>query len=179
MQSQTCGAVSEKDAQPWRFISREQSQLACVRVGKRLPTASEWHSVALGTSDASKNCNTEGEEVTKTGAYKTCSSALGIFDAVGNVWEWTTDDIFNATYQDRPLPEEGYVTQVDNGGVATVTGDASEAHGGDYFWSKKEGVFAVTRGGFYGSGEDAGVYAVHAAMDPNIAGAAIGFRCVK
>ncbi|MDC1205621.1 formylglycine-generating enzyme family protein, partial [Candidatus Pacebacteria bacterium] len=116
----------------------------------------------------------------KTGERAGCISAAGVFDAVGNVWEWTNDDVFDGSYNGRALPVEGYVRQVDRGGIATVSGTSSaELFGEDYIWSKETGVYAIMRGGFYASKDDAGVYAVHAATLPTMRGAAIGFRCVQ
>jgi formylglycine-generating enzyme required for sulfatase activity len=99
---------------------------------------------------------------------------------VGNVWEWVDETVNGATYRERPLPPEGYVTEADAEGVAIAT-DAqtgSELYGNDYFWSKSEGVFGMIRGGFYGSDLDAGLYTVNASVPTNFATQGVGFRCV-
>lgn len=180
IEDQDCGAVSRPEVTPWRHITREQAQLACARSGKRLPSNEEWQQFSAGTPDAEHTCNISSAAVRAGGSSPDCLSASGVFDAVGNVWEWTNEDVFDGQFNGRELPEEGYVVQVDRGGVATLTGDeASELFGEDYFWSKKEGSYGMMRGGFYGSKSDAGVYTTHAATLPTRAGAAIGFRCVK
>lgn len=180
MESQACKAVSEAEVEPWRFITREQAQVACVRAGKRLPSNEEWQLVAAGTPDTDSSCNTKGSGASQTGVHTTCQSAAGVFDAIGNVWEWTNEDVFDGTFNGRTLPEEGYVLQVDRGGIATLTGtDSSDLFNEDYFWSESSGTYGVLRGGFYGSREDAGVYAAHAATLPTMTSAAIGFRCVQ
>ena len=174
-----CSAVSELGTQPWTHVTREQAQVLCMRAGKRLPTASEWHTIALGTPDTSSSCNTAGSSASPSGGLENCRSAVGVYDAIGNVWEWTEDDVIEGVYDGRALPAEGYVTQVASDGVATVSDTSpSEQFAADYIWSQQTGVYGVLRGGFYGSGEDAGVYAVQAKIAPTAATVAIGFRCI-
>jgi hypothetical protein len=176
----TCKAVSVEKSDPWRYINRETAQLACVRSGKRLPINEEWQLFAAGTPDKNDVCNISSNGVNKTGSKLDCVSATGVFDAVGNVWEWTHDDVFDGVYNGRDLPPEGYVAQVDRAGLATLTSTSTSAlFNDDYFWSKKIGAYAIMRGGFYGSKSDAGVYTAHAATLPTMQGVAIGFRCVQ
>ncbi len=175
-----CKAESKPEAEVWRFVTREQALTACLRAGKRLPESSEWYLASAGTPDTQKNCNIAGTGVAKTGVNASCASALGIQDAIGNVWEWTSGDVIGGMYQGRALPETGYVTQVDAEGVAALTAPtSSDLFSDDYFWSSTDGAFGMLRGGFYGSKQDAGVYAIHADTLPTTAGTAIGFRCVK
>jgi len=175
-----CGATSVEEVEPWRHITRDQAQLACMRAGKRLPTNEEWQLFAAGTPDSDGVCNIDENRVHISGSDTECRSAVGVYDTVGNVWEWTNEDVFDGEFNGRELPEKGYVRQVDKAGVAVLTSDeSSELFGKDYFWSKEEGAYALMRGGFYGSQEDAGVYTVHAATPPTFAGPAIGFRCVQ
>lgn len=179
-QDSNCNAASKEGAQPWTYISREGAQTACMRAGKRLPTNDEWQLIAAGTPDTQKDCVIDGRAANRTGQSGTCVSASGAYDAVGNVWEWTRDDVFDGTYNGRVLPSEGYVAQVDAGGVATLTSTTSlQMFGDDYFWSNEKGAYAIMRGGYYGSQSDAGVYTAHAATLPTMTGAAIGFRCVQ
>lgn len=175
-----CSAVSAKNVDAWRFITREQAQTACMKAGKRLPKSDEWYLLSVGTPDNSSVCNIDSSSVKQTGKNTECRSAIGVEDAIGNAWEWTSDDVIEGQYEGRALPEAGYVAQVDAQGVATLTHtQASDLFYKDYFWSSKQGAFGILRGGFYGSKFDAGVYAVHAQTLPTSAGTAIGFRCVK
>ncbi len=176
-----CASRSVQGVSPWTYITREQAAVACARAGKRLPNAEEWYRVAIGTPDALGGvCNTESDVVTPTGSRDACVSAVGVYDAVGNVWEWVIDDILNGKYNNRALPESGYVSQVDSAGVATVSSQKPSAvMGDDYFWQDAQGAYAMLRGGFFRSKEDAGVYAVHAKTAPTQATVAIGFRCVR
>lgn len=180
LKNSDCKAESKIDTTPWSFVTREQASLACVRAGKRLPNAKEWYELAMGTPDDPTLCGLDTGNLSKTGLYQSCISATGIHDAVGNVWEWVSDDVIDGTYAGRKLPEKGYVNQVDSGGVATVTSDDSnELFGADYFWTSEEGAFGILRGGYFGSKVDGGVYAFHAKTLPTTAIGSIGFRCVK
>lgn len=174
-----CASVSEAGRNPWRFITREQAFTACMRAGKRLPESEEWYVSTAGTPDSSSVCNIDSSGPQASGANASCVSAVGAYDTVGNVWEWTSDDVIEGMYKGRALPEEGYVAQVDASGVAVLTTqEPSELFYQDYLWAAHSGAFGVLRGGFYGSKSDAGVYAVHAKTPPTTSGTAIGFRCV-
>jgi len=181
IESEICKTTSALHSEAWRFITREQAHTACMQAGKRLPKSDEWYVISVGTPDDSQKCNINSSGVQKTGANTNCKSAVGAYDTIGNVWEWTADDVINGQFQGRALPNAGYVTQVDAHGIATVTNsaDGSNLFYQDYFWSSKEGAYGILRGGFYGSKSDAGVYSVHAQTLPTSAGTAIGFRCVK
>jgi formylglycine-generating enzyme required for sulfatase activity len=174
-----CLAVSAEGQVPWTHIAREQAQLMCMRAGKRLPTAAEWYIMAIGTPDTKDSCNTQGGGVAHTGSLTGCQSATGVYDTVGNVWEWVSDDVIEGSYNGRDLPEDGYVTQVASDGIATVSESSpSEQFADDYIWTNHSGAYGILRGGFYGSREDAGVYSVQAKTLPTAATVAIGFRCI-
>lgn len=174
-----CVASSVSKQKPWTHIAREQAQVLCVRAGKRLPTAAEWYLAAVGTPDTKDSCNTRGGGAASTGSFEGCRSATGVQDMVGNVWEWTSDDVIEGQYNGRSLPEEGYVSQVASDGVATVSGSVvPDQFAEDYIWTQLAGAYGMLRGGFYGSKEDAGVYSVQAKTLPTTATVAIGFRCV-
>lgn len=176
----TCQPESKDEGNPWTYVTRAQAQALCARVGKRLPSSDEWYSFSVGTPDQDGTCNINGAGSVTPGTYTQCVSAAGVFDAVGNVWEWTSDDVFDGVYNNRPLPSEGFVAQVDAAGVATLTdSEPSDMFDKDYFWQNPVGVYGMLRGGFFGSGSDAGVYAVHTKTAPTDAAIAIGFRCVR
>ena len=178
---QGCGATSKEGSEPWRFVTRDQAMQLCARSEKRLPTSAEWYALALGMADGPTACNTATRSVSSTGSFKECVSPAGAYDLVGNVWEWVRDDIIDGTYKERALPETGYVAQVDENGMATASTDNPDTplFNDDYFWSQREGAYGIIRGGYYDSGNDGGVYAVHADTPPTSASPGIGFRCVR
>jgi len=176
--SANCGATSKPNVLPWRFVNREQAVTACLRGGKRLIASYEWFMIAAGTPD-SASCNIDTGRVSSAGEHQSCVSAVGAYDTVGNVWEWTTADVIAGKHEGNDVPRAGYVSQVDSGGFPVLTSPASNGlFADDYFWSAGDGAYGVLRGGYYGSESDAGVYSVHAQTPPTNAGAAIGFRCV-
>jgi formylglycine-generating enzyme required for sulfatase activity len=172
-----CYAASHEGEDPWTYITLAQAQRVCAEAGKRLPTSDEWYTLALGTDETS--CHTEGDAPQKTGETS-CVSTSGTHDMIGNVWEWVNETVTGTEYRGRKLPHEGYVSGADASGVAITTDPetGSELYGTDYFWSKSDGVFGMLRGGFYGSGSDAGLYTINASVPTNFATQGVGFRCV-
>lgn len=176
--SRDCVPESKNGSWPWTFVAMPQARELCAKAGKRLPTPDEWFASALGTPD-SNDCNIEGN-LAKVGSLDGCYSGVGAYDMVGNVWEWVEAGVNKGEYLDRFLPEEGYIKDVDNSGVATLTAESPEiVFNNDYFWLDKNVEAKMMRGGFYGSGTKGGVYAVHAKNEASFAGQATGFRCVK
>ena len=172
-----CAAASVQGVEPWTYISLAQAQRACASAGKRLPTAAEWYRIALGSEG--QTCITNAKTIQKTGTA-TCIASSGAYDAVGNAWEWIDGQVTNGTYDGRTLPNNGYVSSVDANGIAVTSTDAPDAlYGNDYLWSKTDGVYGMIRGGFYGSGDDAGLYTLNAAVPAGFAAQGVGFRCVK
>ncbi len=175
-----CHSESKAQKVPWSFVTREQAMQLCARDGKRLPTSAEWYTFSLGMTALHESCNINSKKVAFTGSSPSCKSPNGVYDLVGNVWEWVSDDVVNGSYNERQLPQNGYVTQSDSTGMAVTTSDTEDKlFGSDYFWTRTDGVFGIIRGGYYDSGTDAGMYAVHADTLPTAASVGIGFRCVK
>ena len=94
-------AASVAGVLPTTCISVYQAAVACQIAGKRLLTNAEWNAAAKGTPETSTDngttdCNTgsPGKPTrgpSRTGARTSCRSEAGVFDAVGNAWEWTTE----------------------------------------------------------------------------------------
>lgn len=184
----SCEAISKKDAPPWRNISRQQAELACARVQKRLPTSNEWYRAALGTPDADawgrEDCNLDNVSASdpdKTGSREKCVSPAGTYDMIGNVWEWLQETVQNGAYQGTTLPENGYVKSITDGGVPVETNQDTPdpSFFNDYFWIERDGVRGIFRGGYWKSQSDGGQYSVNITVPPSFTGAAVGFRCVK
>lgn len=53
---------------------------------------------------------------------------------VGNVWEWVNETVTEGKFEDREMPEQGFVVSADEKGIANETAidpDANYYH--DYF----------------------------------------------
>jgi hypothetical protein len=173
----TCSPQSVQDGEPWINVSFHQAKELCARAGKRLPTNEEWYRAALGTP--SNSCAIKSSGVQKS-ATNDCVSGVGAYDMVGNAWEWVDASVSDGLYSEVTLPSEGYVANADTAGMPTQTAAApNQTFGSDYFWADPQGSYVMMRGGFYGSGEDAGLYAVHSKVDAAFSGNAISFRCVQ
>jgi len=189
IEQESCYPVSEKGSTPWVNISQSQAALACRKAGKRLPTNEEWQAAALGTPDllsdwSASDCQVDfnwDKQPGLTGSAKSCVSASGAFDMIGNVWEWVDETISEGKLGDRELPEQGYVLAADQDGIASETasdtGDENYYH--DYLWIKKQGVRAVARGGYWDNQSKAGQYSAYMVSQPSFTGIGVGFRCVK
>ncbi len=182
-----CKPVSEQDEEPWRNISRQQAELACARAGKRLPTNNEWYRAALGTPDKTgwgrEDCNLDNVSASdpdKTGSRENCASPLGVYDMIGNVWEWQEETVTNGVYKNTPLPSQGYVVSIDSAGMPLETNiDTPDAAlFDDYFWHDPTDARGILRGGYWKSETDGGQYAVNITVPPSFVGNAVGFRCV-
>lgn len=174
----TCVPESAPDRVPWVNVSLTQAQQLCARVGKRVPSAQEWYAYSLGVSDESR-CVLDTKTAARTGTSK-CMNQVGVNDAIGNVWEWVSEEIQNGVFNGRPLPTAGYVKEVDLAGVALATeADPTTSYGSDYITTNATGTFAMVRGGFYGSGSDGGLFSLNAAVPHSLATPGIGFRCVQ
>lgn len=172
-----CIPQSVPGAVPWVYVTRDEAQQLCVRAGKRLPNNYEWQHSALGTE--AQHCVLDAHQAAVTGTEH-CESHVGVYDAIGNVWEWTSDDVVHGRIGERELPSSGYVSLVDRAGIAVTTATTSHTtYGADYFWNEPAVITAVIRGGFYRSLSDGGVYAAHTGMGLTTDGPAIGFRCVR
>lgn len=184
-----CQPVSVPQVIPWRFISQSQAANACAKAGKRLPTGEEWYLACLGTPDLAKGWGRNSCHVNNnwevqpglTGTGADCVSAAGAYDMIGNVWEWVKGEASDGFYQDKKLPEPGYVKSVDIRGlpIATDINQADPNFNEDYFWIKDKGIRGMARGGYWGNQAEAGMYAVYLVSPPSFAGTGAGFRCVK
>lgn len=178
--AQDCVPASKADVMPWRFVSLTQAQQLCGRAGKRLPTNEEWYKIVSGFTDhASCNINSESAAPAFAGSFA-CATPSGVHDMIGNVWEWVDEEVTDGRYNERTLPQSGYVALVDTQGVVIETSEkASVEFGNDYAWTSNEGIRGMIRGGFYGSKDDAGIFAQNMSVPLDFKTTGVGFRCVK
>lgn len=92
---------NKKDAMPQTNVSFEEAKDLCRSVGKRLCSTEEWQWACSGLEEYTypygfqldeHYCNRDGiEEVEVSGRRSRCYSKFGVYDMVGNVFEWVTD----------------------------------------------------------------------------------------
>ena len=116
-----------------------------------------------------------------TGSGENCISSFGVYDTIGNVWEWVDETVVNGKYNNTDLPKEGYITELDSNSIPTNSqiNNGDENYNNDYMWIKTTGVRAMARGGYWNNQKKAGKYSFYLVPPPSFAGDGVGFRCVK
>jgi len=161
-------AVSIPGVKPSANLTWFQAQQACENAGKRLLHNAEWQQAAAGTPDPgvadddSTTCNTTldgfpANDPVNTGSRAACVSNRGVFDMVGNVWEWVAD------WVPRSTGCGSWDFSVD---IQCLADAATSGEPG-----------ALIRGGHFAHGTGAGVFAVSGGDGPGSAGVTTGFRC--
>jgi hypothetical protein len=192
--SNTSFATSKPNVLLWVSVSQTAARTACQNAGKHLCTSEEWlgaanikaqiyylpSGAASGTripSNSSDNsaCVTYSQcTPCTTGSHTDCISAEGVYDLIGNVWEWVNETV--DTIKTCNSGSSGWCYANSTGGWQT-TGDTKYGSDGVYFLANSASGRAVVRGGSWEYGADAGLFAASVYGAPSGSGANVGFRC--
>lgn len=199
----TVVALSRSGVAPIAQASQQQARQACQNAGKRLCTSPEWLAAANvkgkiwnlptgasgayipnGDSSTTTNCNTNSfcslnasqtsNRACLTGSLTDCVSAEGVYDQVGNVWEWTNETVTSVA----PSPgTAGWYYPSDSGWQ--TSGSARYGNDGVYFPAGTNTGRAVLRGCRWSFGASAGPFCAALSYAPSYVDPHIGFRCCR
>lgn len=95
-----------KGSFPLTSVSWDDAIKLCKENQKSLCTVSEWEHACKQspTTDRRKHsvCNVASSSMSPTGDYPDCQTKEGIYDLLGNAWEWTENDLTIAELQHHP-----------------------------------------------------------------------------
>jgi hypothetical protein len=199
----TMMAVSQDGVVPWVSVSQISARTACANAGKHLCTSEEWLGAAnihgqvydlptdlasapyycvTGSSTYCLDHSYSSGDACNTGRNKTdgisnCVSFEGVYDIVGNVWEWT-----NETIDEVVSPSGGsgwHYINSENLSYSTSSSVDSGVYGkdGTYFLAGTTTNRAVRRGGSWNIGASAGPFCTGLHYDPTNTDSPVGFRC--
>lgn len=161
---------------PGRNVTWFQGSALCRASGKRLPTGEEWLRAAHDTADDETRCHiaTSNTNARNTGDGARCHSLWGAQDMIGNVGEWT-DEWYAGNGATMPVNggAQNWPSDYNMDGTWNIEGFVERGGGGAL------GIpSAALRGGDWGNGPRAGVFALDLTVGPSAWYPVVGFRCV-
>jgi formylglycine-generating enzyme required for sulfatase activity len=113
-----------KKYHPVVYVDMFDGQAYCRWTGKRIPTESEWEKAARGTDGRIHPWGNDFDEkkgnvvalgikdTTPVGAFEEGRSPYGLYDMIGNAWEWTSTWFYPYEGSDIPAKDEYYAKKV-------------------------------------------------------------------
>jgi formylglycine-generating enzyme required for sulfatase activity len=161
----------EDDRLPWNRVNWHDASAFCAAHGARLPGEAEWEAAARGGTKTLFACGTHPDCLARVVAFESyglegqpvatsAPNAWGLYDAYGNLWEWTAD-CYDAEAWSRFAP-----ATTDPGIVDMSTCEARALRGGAFWDSSWDESWRLRSSYRY--------WGVPSVEDGNI-----GFRCVR